>query len=49
MDEQFKDLIAMGHVVVYLDNILIFTDNEAKLEWLTHRVLQQLLDLDLFL
>ena len=49
MDEQFKDLIATGHVVVYLDDILIFADNEAELERLTHRVLQRLLDLDLFL
>ena len=49
MDKQFKDLIAIGHVVVYLDDILIFADNEAELEQLTHRVLQCLLDLDLFL
>ena len=49
MDEQFKDLIATGHVVVYLDDILIFADNEAKLERLTYRVLQRLLDLNLFL
>ena len=49
MDEQFKDLIATGHVVVYLDDILIFADNEAELEWLMHKVLQHLLDLDLFL
>ena len=49
MDEQFKDLIATGHMVVYLDDILIFADNEAELERLTHRVLQHLLDLDLFL
>ena len=49
MDEQFRDLIATGHIVVYLDNILIFADNEAELERLMHRVLQRLLDLDLFL
>ena len=49
MDEQFKDLIATGHVVVYLDNILIFADNEAELEQLTHKVLQCLLNLNLFL
>ena len=40
MDEQFKDLIATGHVVVYLDDVLIFADNEAELEELTHKVLQ---------
>jgi hypothetical protein len=49
MDEQFKDLIATGHIMIYLDNILIFSDNLAELEQLTHQVLQQLLDLDLFL
>ena len=48
MDKQFKNLIATGHVVVYLDDILIFADNEAELEQLTHRVLQRLLDLNLF-
>jgi hypothetical protein len=40
MDEQFKDLIATGHIVVYLDDILIFTDNLVELEQLTHKVLQ---------
>jgi hypothetical protein len=49
MDEQFKDLIAMGHVVIYLDDILIFTTTVLVLEQLTHQVLQHLLDLDLFL
>ena len=49
MDEQFKDLIATGHVVVYLNDILIFADNETELEQLTHKVLQHLLYLDLFL
>ena len=43
------NIIATGHVVVYLDDILIFTDNEAELEQLTHKVLQCLLDLNLFL
>jgi hypothetical protein len=27
MDEQFKDIIATGHVMVYLDDILIFANN----------------------
>ena len=49
MDEQFKDLIATGYIVVYLDDILIFADNKAKLEQLTHKVLQWLLNLNLFL
>jgi hypothetical protein len=40
MDEQFKDLITTGHVVVYLDDILIFANNLAELEQLIHQVLQ---------
>ena len=36
MDEQFKDLIGTGHVVIYLDDVLIFADNKAELEELTH-------------
>jgi hypothetical protein len=49
MNEQFKDLIATGHIVVYLDDILIFANTLLVLEQLTHQVLQQLLDLNLFL
>jgi hypothetical protein len=49
MDDQLKDLIATGHIVVYLDDILIFASTLLVLEQLTHKVLQQLLDLDLFL
>jgi hypothetical protein len=39
MDEQFKDLIATGHVMVYLDDILIFSNNLVELKQLTHQVL----------
>jgi hypothetical protein len=39
MNEQFKDLIATGHIVVYLDDILIFANNLVELEQLTHQVL----------
>jgi hypothetical protein len=49
MDKQLKDLIATGHIVVYLNDILIFTSTLLILEQLTHKVLQHLLDLDLFL
>jgi hypothetical protein len=39
MDEQFKDLIAIGHVIIYLDDILIFATTILILEQLTHQVL----------
>jgi hypothetical protein len=43
------DFQATSHIVVYLDDILIFSDNTGELEQLTHQVLQTLLDLNLFL
>ena len=49
MDTQFADIIATGHVVIYLDDILIFATTLQQLEELTHWVLQRLQDLDLFL
>jgi hypothetical protein len=49
MDIQLTDAIATGHVVVYLDDILIFATTLAELEHYTHIVLQHLADLDLFL
>jgi hypothetical protein len=49
MDTQLADAIATGHVVVYLDDILIFATTLAELERYTHIVLQPLADLDLFL
>jgi hypothetical protein len=49
MDTQFADIIATGHVVIYLDNILIFAETLQELTQLTHRVLQRIQDLDLFL
>jgi hypothetical protein len=49
MDTQLADAIATGHVVVYLDDILIFATTLAELERYTHIVLQRLADLDLFL
>jgi hypothetical protein len=39
MDEQLKDLVATGHVVVYLNDILIFASTLLILEQLTHKVL----------
>jgi hypothetical protein len=49
MDMQFADIIATGHVVIYLDNILIFAETLQELTQLTHQVLQRIQDLDLFL
>jgi hypothetical protein len=48
MDTQFADLIATEHIVIYLDNILIFAKTLQELTWLTHRILQRIQDLDLF-
>jgi len=49
MDMQFADIITTGHVVIYLDNIFIFAETLRELTQLTHRVLQRIQDLDLFL
>ena len=49
MDMQFRDLITTGHIVIYLDDILIFASTIVDLEHLTHLVLQCLQDLNLFL
>jgi len=49
MDMQFADIITTGHVVIYLDDILSFAETMAELTCLTHRVLQRIQDLDLFL
>jgi hypothetical protein len=49
MDTQFANIIATGHVVIYLDNILIFAKTLRELTQLTHQVLQRIQDLDLFL
>jgi hypothetical protein len=49
MDTQFADIIATGHVVIYLDDILIFAETLRELTQLMHQVLQRIQDLDLFL
>jgi len=49
MDTQFADLIATGHVVIYLDDILIFATTLDKLVFYMHKVLKRLQELDLFL
>jgi hypothetical protein len=49
MDTQFADIIATRHVIIYLDDILIFAETLRELTQLTHQVLQRIQDLDLFL
>jgi hypothetical protein len=36
MDTQFADIITTGHVVIYLDDILIFAETLRELTQLTH-------------
>ena len=47
MDIEFGPLIKDGHVVVYLDNILIYATTIMELVYWTHKVFQLLLKLDL--
>ena len=47
MQNIFDDLIDEGHVIVYLDDILIFHNSPTDLTNLTHEVLRQFLKWDL--
>jgi len=49
MDTKFTDLITTGHIVIYLDDILIFATILDKLVFYMHKVLKRLQELDLFL
>jgi len=49
MNDIFKDEINEGWLLIYMDDILIFTDDHPKMEEYTKRVLQKLHDNDLFL
>jgi hypothetical protein len=49
MNNIFEDMIDEGHVVVYLDDILIFAEDTTTLDKITHDVLSRLEKHDLFL
>jgi hypothetical protein len=49
MNDIFSDLVDDGHLVVYLDDILLFHDDLAKLHQLTHEVLRRLTKYNLYL
>jgi len=44
MNDIFKDEINKGWLLIYMDDILIFTDDHPKMEEYTKRVLQKLHD-----
>jgi hypothetical protein len=49
MNQIFEDLLDTGQVVIYLDDILIFTHTIDQLDRLTRKVLERLERHDLFL
>src|ERR1700744_2891509 len=49
MNTQFSDIIAMGHVVIYMDDILIANKDLLTHRETVHKVLQRLEELDLYL
>ena len=49
MDGTFEDIVEGGFVLIYMDDILIFTSSQEQLEQLTKQVLQCLRENDLYL
>ena len=49
MNESFKDMIAEGWLVVYMDDLLISSPNQETDTQRTTRVLQRMKELDLYL
>lgn len=49
MNDIFRDLISAGHIIIYMDDILIFTDDIATHCLITWQVIQILLDNNLSL
>jgi hypothetical protein len=49
MNDMFTDMVSEGVVVVYLDDILIFTKDLEEHRRITHRVLGRLVEHQLYL
>ena len=49
MDATFKDLIDEGIIIIYMDDLFLFAKDLTSLKENTKRVLQRLLDNDLYL
>ena len=49
MSDSFRDMIAEGWLVIYMDDLLICSDNNKDHEEQTKHVLQRMKELDLYL
>ena len=49
MSDSFRDMIAEGWLVIYMDDLLIYSDNNVEHTTHTKRVLQRMKELDLYL
>ena len=49
MNDSFRDMIAEGWLVIYMDDLLIFSSDEVTHMNRTKQVLQRMMDLDLHL
>ena len=50
MNTQFADITATGKVIIYMDDILIATEDNTEIHWeIVNQVLEQLAKLDLYL
>ena len=49
MSDSFHDMIAEGWLIIYMDDLLIFSNNDKEHEEWTKHVLQQMKELNLYL
>ena len=49
MSDSFRDMITEGWLVIYMDDLLIYSDNDIEHTAHTKRVLQRMKELDLYL
>ena len=49
MTDSFRDMIAEGWLIIYMDDLLIYSDNDQDHTAQTKQVLQRMKELDLYL
>ena len=49
MNDSFRDMIAEGWLIIYMDNLLIASSNLKIHKEHTHHILQRMIKLDLYL